>query len=261
MAVELPGIGADTNRPYCPPSNVIAVLQRLRSRNLPERIDTEYLRDAGVSEGTVGRTMFGLRFLRLVEGETPTTTLRTMVTSTDEEYEAALRGLLQEAYRDVFDVLDPATDSQAKFLNFFRRYTPASQRQRMVIFFLGMCREAGIQTLEAPRERTSSASIGAKARASASSTSRRPSASVRAPGTARSGRVEKPNALGRLSDGGGAGQTLFGVSEDDIGLLDEGEFEEVWSALGKIARARARAKRQQPPNRQVADEEGTAEDE
>ena len=53
----------DINRPYTPPSNVVAVLQRLRSRNLPDGIDAEYLRDAGVSEGTLGRTLFALRFL------------------------------------------------------------------------------------------------------------------------------------------------------------------------------------------------------
>ncbi len=34
-----------TNRPYGPPTNVTSVLARLRSRNLPERIDAEYLRE------------------------------------------------------------------------------------------------------------------------------------------------------------------------------------------------------------------------
>ena len=51
------------NRPYTPPSNLISVLERVRSRNLPERIDLEYLRDLGIPEGTVHRTFFALRFL------------------------------------------------------------------------------------------------------------------------------------------------------------------------------------------------------
>jgi len=146
---------AATNRPYGPAANMIAVLQRLRTRNLPERVDAEYLRDAGVSEGTVSRTLFGLRFLGLIteDGEL-TQPLRSIHTSTDEEYHSILAGLIREAYREVFDVVDPAGDSQDRILNVFRRYTPASQRARMVIFFLGMCREAAIPTLDVPRQRS-----------------------------------------------------------------------------------------------------------
>jgi hypothetical protein len=76
-----------------------------------------------------------------------------MHTSTDEEYRSILAGLIREAYREVFDVVDPAKDPQERILNVFRRYTPASQRARMVIFFLGLCREAGIATLDVPRQR------------------------------------------------------------------------------------------------------------
>ncbi len=144
----------DNNRPYAPPSNVVALLQRLRSRNLPERIDTEYLRDAGISEGTVNRALFAMRFLGLVsEADEPTEALRTINSSTDEEYQAALAGLIREAYVEVFNAVEPAAETQDRILNVFRRYTPASQRSRMVIFFLGMCREAGIPVLDTPRQR------------------------------------------------------------------------------------------------------------
>jgi len=150
MVIDTP----ETNRPYGPPSNVTAVLHRLRSRNLPDRVDAEYLRDAGVSEGTVGRTLFALRFLDLVADDgQPTQALRSIHTSTDEEYRTILSGLVREAYSDVFNVIDPAEDSQDRILNVFRRYTPASQRNRMVIFFLGMCTEAGIPTMDTPRQR------------------------------------------------------------------------------------------------------------
>lgn len=145
----------DTNRPYTPPSNVVAVLHRLRSRNLPERVEADYLRDASVSEGTVGRTLFALRFLGLIDEQgLPSQALRTIHTSTDEEYRSSLSGLIREAYSELFNVIDPAEDTQDRILNVFRRYTPASQRNRMVIFFLGMCREAGIPTLDVPRQRS-----------------------------------------------------------------------------------------------------------
>lgn len=146
---------AETNRPYAPPSNVISVLQRLRSRNLPERVDIEYLRDAGVSKGTVGRTLFGLRFLGLItDANSPTDALRTVHTATDEEYQQILMALIKYSYADVFNVVDPSEDSHERILNVFRRYTPASQRDRMVIFFLGLCREAGIPVSDQPRKRS-----------------------------------------------------------------------------------------------------------
>jgi len=145
---------SDTNRPYAPPSNLISVLKRLRSRNLPEEIDVEYLRDAAVPEGTVSRTLFAIRFLGLIdEHGRPSQALRTVHTATDEEYQATLSGLVRDAYGEVFSVVDPAEEDQTRILNIFRRYTPASQRNRMVIFFLGLCREAGIPTRDTPRHR------------------------------------------------------------------------------------------------------------
>ncbi len=167
-----------TNRPYGPPSNVTAVLKRLRSRNLREHIDTEYLRDAGIPEGSAARTMFGLQFLGLVEGDTPTHALRSIATSTDEEYQKILVDLIRNAYKDVFEVIDPTQDSQERILNFFRRYTPASQRNRMVIFFLGMCREAGLPTLEAPRQNSGGVSSGPRpSRSSSRAATQAPTAS------------------------------------------------------------------------------------
>jgi len=179
-----------TNRPYTPPSNVTIVLQRLRSRNMPERVDAEYLRDAGVPEGTNARTLFALRFLGLLEGDAPTSALRSIATSTDEEYQAILAALVRDAYHEVFEVIDPTQDPQDRIINFFRRYTPASQRERMVVFFLGMCREAGIPTLDVPRQRASGGSSGPKAAgAKASKSTSRPTT----PRSASRSRVQAPN--------------------------------------------------------------------
>jgi hypothetical protein len=96
-----------------------------------------------------------------------------MHTSTDEEYAAILSGLVRQAYAEVFNVIDPAEDSQDRIVNVFRRYTPASQRDRMVIFFLGICREAGIRTLNVPRQRAMAGTRGAPIS--------RPAATVAAP--------------------------------------------------------------------------------
>lgn len=144
-----------SNRPYAPTTNVTSVIQRLRTRNLPERVDAEYLRDAGIPEGTNGRTLFAMKFLGLIdENSFLTDALKAIHTSTDEEYQKILSGLIRESYKEVFNVVNPAEDTQDKIVNVFRRYTPASQRERMVVFFLGMCKEAGIPTLDVQKARS-----------------------------------------------------------------------------------------------------------
>ncbi|MGH7961478.1 MAG: DUF5343 domain-containing protein [Candidatus Binatia bacterium] len=153
--------GSGINRPYAAPSNVIDILKRIRSRNLPDRVDSDYLRAAGVPDGSIYRVVFALRFLDLVDNDSPTADLRAIATSTDEEYRVILERLIRTAYRDVFDVVDPGEDGSEKIANVFRRYVPASQRDRMVVFFLGMCREAGIPTLDTPRQRSSGVAPGA----------------------------------------------------------------------------------------------------
>lgn len=142
-------------RPYPPIANVITLLHKLRSRNLPEKIERQYLRETvKIPEGTIRRTLFAMRFLGLVdEDNKPLEPLESIATSTDEEYQVALSGLIRSAYREVFDKVSPGEDTQDKIYNEFRRYKPPSQRDRMVAFFLGMCREAGIPTLDTPKAR------------------------------------------------------------------------------------------------------------
>jgi hypothetical protein len=149
----------DRNRPYPPASNVVMVLQRLRSRNVPDRVDADYLRDAGVADSLVHRVLFALKFLGLVQDDLPTSSLRSLSTSTDEEYQDILTRALHEAYAEVFAVVDPSQDAEDRIMNVFRRYTPASQRDRMVRFFLGMCREAGIPTLDNSEQSSSSSKL------------------------------------------------------------------------------------------------------
>lgn len=245
MAVE---IGEPAYRPYAPPSNVLAVLHRLRSRNLPERIDADYLRDVNVPDGTVARTLHALRFLRLIEGDVPTDALRAISTSTDEEYQGILAGLIRGAYTDLFTALDPSQDTQDRIVNFFRRYTPASQRERMVILFLGLCREAGIPTADVPRQRSAASSSRPKALRPGSRSGGR--LALPAPKDDRlRGRDSSPDRLPQVTTQGP--QPLFGVTEADIALLDDGEFSEVWAALGRVARARARAQRERAERAQT----------
>jgi hypothetical protein len=225
-------------RPYAAPSNIVAVLQRARSRNLPETIDDDFLRLAEVPDAAFGRVKEALRFFGFTHPDgRPTDLLVALAQSPDEEYRRLLEGAVREAYAEDFARVDPAEDSQVKIADAFRLYEPRSQHKRMVMLFLGIAREASIPVLDAPRERKMQGS-----------TARRPTAGRSTNQTARVGRAIERNEAHPITPHLGRSSLLFGVSEEDIAALDESEFDEVWSALGKVARARARARAPQLPS-------------
>jgi Family of unknown function (DUF5343) len=220
-------------RPYAPPANVIAVLKRARSRNLPERIDSDFLRLAEVPEPSQRRVTVALRFLGLIdEGGRPTDTLQALAAARDDEYANLLSAAIRDAYKEDFERIDPAEDTHAKIVAAFQPYQPRSQTDRMVMLFLGLCREAGIPVMEAPRERKMKGTSGPRATRSSSRTTERASA---APATPQRQIPSPPPAPSGL---------LFGVTDDDIALLGDEQFEQVWQALGVVARTRAQAQRQ-----------------
>ena len=101
MAMSAPE--GDRQRPYAAAANVVAVLQRVRARNLPDRIDGDFLRVAGVSENVYGRVGNALRFLGLIEADDrPTDLLRSISAAPEQEYRQLLEGALREAYREDF---------------------------------------------------------------------------------------------------------------------------------------------------------------
>lgn len=234
----------DLKRPYAPPANVIAVIRRTRQINLPDVIDNDFLRVAQISENLYGRVHDGMRFLGLVdEGGHPTDALAAISAAGEEEYRSILAGAVREAFAEDFNRVDPGQDTQAVIVDAFKRYAPRSQTKRMVMLFLGLCREAGIPVAEAPRERKMA---GAPAR-------KRSPGSV---GQATKTPKDRSNSGGGAPTGPASSDTLLGVTVEDIALLDENDFAEVWSALGKIARARGRASLK-PPTTDGSSDEGS----
>ena len=119
-------------RPYAAAANVVAVLARARSRNLPDAINNDFLRIAGIPPAVFGRVMEALRFLALVDAnEAPSELLRAIASAPEEQYRDLLRGALRQSYRDDFNAIDPGEDSQTQIIDAFRRYEPRSQTQRM----------------------------------------------------------------------------------------------------------------------------------
>jgi hypothetical protein len=213
-------------RPYAAAANVVAVLERSRSRNLPPEIGDDFLRVAQIPDVVFGRVKDALRFLGLIDStDRPSDTLKALAAAPSDEYPELLAAVIRNAYREDFERINPAEDSQAQIVAAFQPYEPRSQTKRMVMLFLGLCREAAIEVMDAPRDRKMKPR--GDTRPKSTSTPRAAAA------TASSGSNSSPISH-RVTPG-----LLFGVSESDIAALDPADFDEVWTALGKIARARA----------------------
>lgn len=129
--------------PYAPPSNVVGVVKRFRDRGLTEPVTKKTLEQVGVSPGNAPRTLATLKFLGLVDEEGNTTdTFKRLRQATTPEYPAAFAEVLRNAYKPIFNIVDPAEDEVFKIEDAFRGFEPGNQRQRMVTLFLGLCSEA-----------------------------------------------------------------------------------------------------------------------
>jgi hypothetical protein len=230
--------GTDDKRPYAATANVTGIIKRTRTRNLPDKVDGDFIRLAGVPDAVIHRVASALKFLGLVtEDDKPTDTLRALAAAPDEQYREILAGAVRNAYEVDFARVDPTQDSQKQIIDAFRPYQPRSQTDRMVMLFLGLCREAGMEVKDAPRERPMGATVA------------RPGGSARAIGKADQSaspkRRQPPPSNGDAAGGQPPPGLLFGVTEDDISVLNEEQFATVWGALGVVARARAQARASQ----------------
>jgi hypothetical protein len=219
--------------PYAPPSTVLKVIRHYRSKDVPERISLTNLMQIGVTEALSNRTMAALRFLNLVrEDETTTDEFRALRYASDDEYRSVLSGILNTAYKDVLDHISLESAGDRELNNAFIPFSPGGQRSRMISLFLALALEAGWTLLAPTKPASAQATPGTQSR-------------VRRPGAKREV-IQKEE----VPAGSGEGVVAFGVTDTDLAALEEAEFDEVWAALGKLAKARARAARgaNNPPN-------------
>lgn len=136
--------------PYAAFKNVNDVIVRYRNRDLPDPLTAGELERLGVSSGMTARTLRALRFLGLVDEagyrQEPFERLKKVTT---EEYPQQLAEIVRAAYLPIFQIVDPAADSDTALADAFRRYEPSAQRERMIALFRGLCQEAGIMPKDA----------------------------------------------------------------------------------------------------------------
>jgi hypothetical protein len=140
--------------PYAAPENVLRALERVRQTGHKGRIDADYLRQIGINEGMISRTLGALSYLGLVaaDGE-PTPILERIKVGFDDEWRAVLQEAVRTSYGDIFRAVDPSADSRGKVLTAFKPMQPNKQWPRMTTLFLGLCEASGISVKEPPPNR------------------------------------------------------------------------------------------------------------
>ena len=220
-------------RPYSPPANMQAFLHRIRRMNIPPRVTREILKGIGISENIIPRVLSTLRFLELItDKHEPTDILRGLAGSTEDEYRQLLERTIRNAYADDFTIIDPGKDPQEVIMNAFQKYTPRSQHARQVMLFLGLCREAGLATLDVPRRREMRSSTqGRKAV--------RGSAAQRTTQQPADGGAPSSNGAAAMREALPEPTQFLGLSLEDAAFMREDDFWEVWNALGTVFLRRA----------------------
>jgi len=138
-------IQADGQAPYAPPATVMHVIDRHRQVAIP-RFDVATLERVGVSKSLAPRTAQTLRLLGLIDEEgNPTAVFEELRKSSTPDFQPTLARIVREAYKPVFDILDPTNASTSEIEDSFRHFTPAGQRGRMVTLFIGLLDGAGLR--------------------------------------------------------------------------------------------------------------------
>jgi Family of unknown function (DUF5343) len=231
MAIQPNGVA-----PYAPPKAVIDIITTYRDRDMRKPFDVGVLMQAGVSESLAPRTLQALKILDIIDSEgNPTPIFEKVVRSSEQEFRDGLADHFSQAYADVFSFADPATNDLGRLRDAFRGYSPRGQQERMITLFLGLLEFAGVDISAARasmRPKTEGPTKPKKP------VSKKPQESVnRTPKNGRGGDGSKPDTTPLPASG-----VLFpGITEADLALMEESEIDAVWSALGQVAKARARA--------------------
>ena len=139
------------------------VINHFRDRDVPEQIERLRLTQIGVSDGLLNRVWSTLQYLGLIrEDGTTTEAFQGLRYASEGDYPKVFQGILNDVYADIFGVLNPAEADEGALERAFRPYSPGGQRERMITLFLGLCREAGIDTKVQRNERSAQVATGGK---------------------------------------------------------------------------------------------------
>jgi hypothetical protein len=140
--------------PYASTENVIRVLDKVYNTGVSGPIGSDLLKQLGIGETMVSRTLQALKFIGFIDAEgNEQPLLRQFMVADEQQRAPLLQDAIREAYAVIFRVVDPAKDDRQKIWIAFKVMHPQKQWDRMVTFFLGFCRYAGMEVKDAPANR------------------------------------------------------------------------------------------------------------
>jgi hypothetical protein len=123
----------------------MSLISQYRNKALPIPFTKDVLTRAAVPDSLVARTLQAFRLLDLIDdGGNPTPAFEGLRRAAQADFQARLAEIVRGAYADVFQFVDPATETQERVRDVFRHYEPLGQLTRIVTLFLGLCEAAGI---------------------------------------------------------------------------------------------------------------------
>ncbi|MER9604978.1 DUF5343 domain-containing protein [Mesorhizobium sp. M0243] len=141
----------DKPAPYGPPSAIVALIEKHRSRGLPATVDSDALARSSIPESLIPRTLQALQTLDLIDADGKVTpTMEGLRKAPEAEYKARMAEWLNAAYHDALQFIDPAVDDETSIRDAFRSYIPTGQQARMVTTFIGLYAAAGVR-VDRPR--------------------------------------------------------------------------------------------------------------
>jgi hypothetical protein len=137
--------------PYPPAGNLIHAIRNIREKGYAGKLTIEALESMGIPTGNTYRVQAAMKWLKLYNDDLVATELMAGIRkAATEKYPVLIEGMVRESYAEVFQFANPATDSIDRVTDAFRSFTPAAQRNRMVVCFLALCAEAGIALADSP---------------------------------------------------------------------------------------------------------------
>lgn len=146
-------VTADKPAPYATAGAILDLVHRHRDRGLPTPIDSAALGRLGVAQTLIPRTLQTLHSLDLIDPKTgaPTETFEALRLAPEEKFKERLAAWLKGSYADIFSIVDPSKDGEARIRDAFRTYQPVGQQERMRLLFIGLCVAAGLMAAKPTR--------------------------------------------------------------------------------------------------------------
>ncbi len=132
--------------PYGPASGMLQAIQLFR-KEVPQRVDGDYLRKHGIAPGNEYKVVGALRYLGLIDEDGRPTEKTKLLRARGSTFMMALQEIVRDAYRDLFSHLSKLRNfSKDEIYNYFviEENLGPEMANKATRFFIHLCRLCGI---------------------------------------------------------------------------------------------------------------------